>query len=73
MPRRLTPAEQAPHARRWRLRPDGAVRQDRPEIAAARETIAAAFPGREVVPADASTLGFAGGGIHGIPQRRPKA
>lgn len=73
MPQRLTPAEQAPHARRWRIRPDGAVRQGRPEDAAARETIAAAFPGREVVPVDVSTLGCAGGGIHVIPQRRPKA
>lgn len=43
-----------------------------PEDAAALEAIAEAFPGREVVQADASTIAFGGGGIHCITQQQPK-
>ncbi|MCP5156531.1 MAG: agmatine deiminase family protein [Ectothiorhodospiraceae bacterium] len=42
-----------------------------PEDAAAREAVAAAFPDREVVQVDVSSLGVGGGGIHCITQQEP--
>jgi agmatine deiminase len=44
---------------------------DDPNDAGAREVLAAAYPGREVVPVDARPLFARGGGVHCITQQQP--
>ena len=44
---------------------------DDPADAPAREVLAAAYPGREVVAVDARPLFARGGGIHCITQQQP--
>ena len=46
---------------------------DDPADAQAREILAAAYPGREVVAVDARPLFARGGGIHCITQQQPRA
>jgi agmatine deiminase len=46
---------------------------DDPADAEAREILAAAYPGREVVSVDARPLFSRGGGIHCITQQQPRA
>lgn len=46
---------------------------DDPADAAAREILAAAYPGREIVAIDARPLFSRGGGIHCITQQQPRA
>lgn len=46
---------------------------DDPADAEARESLAAAYPGREVVSVDARPLFARGGGIHCITQQQPRA